>query len=122
MFGLLFFFFFFQAEDGIRDYKVTGVQTCALPISFRGGGCVNTDMVARPYRASPAKGTGLTRVARRAPTTAACCAQSRMRAYYWRCQNAAGRGRAAKLRLSLSAALSGLGLRRLQRALGRLIF
>src|SRR2546426_5832876 len=30
---VLFFFFFFQAEDGIRDYKVTGVQTCALPIS-----------------------------------------------------------------------------------------
>src|SRR5205807_5668842 len=36
--------FFFQAEDGIRDYKVTGVQTCALPIcaapglSRRGGG------------------------------------------------------------------------------------
>src|SRR5256885_5417703 len=28
----LMFFFFFQAEDGIRDYKVTGVQTCALPI------------------------------------------------------------------------------------------
>src|SRR5256885_2967152 len=27
--------FFFQAEDGIRDYKVTGVQTCALPIYFR---------------------------------------------------------------------------------------
>src|SRR5256885_16191335 len=26
------FCFFFQAEDGIRDYKVTGVQTCALPI------------------------------------------------------------------------------------------
>src|SRR5688500_19276509 len=26
--------FFFQAEDGIRDYKVTGVQTCALPISL----------------------------------------------------------------------------------------
>src|SRR5256885_12135788 len=26
-------FFFFQAEDGIRDYKVTGVQTCTLPIS-----------------------------------------------------------------------------------------
>src|SRR5256885_11988653 len=26
-------FFFCQAEDGIRDYKVTGVQTCALPIS-----------------------------------------------------------------------------------------
>src|SRR5256885_13078068 len=29
---LCMFCFFFQAEDGIRDYKVTGVQTCALPI------------------------------------------------------------------------------------------
>src|SRR2546421_9626072 len=29
----LIFFFFFQAEDGIRDLIVTGVQTCALPIS-----------------------------------------------------------------------------------------
>src|SRR3989440_12777568 len=29
----VFFFFFFQAEDGIRDLIVTGVQTCALPIS-----------------------------------------------------------------------------------------
>src|SRR5438309_7507751 len=28
------FFFFFQAEDGIRDGTVTGVQTCALPISL----------------------------------------------------------------------------------------
>src|SRR2546427_8185504 len=28
------FFFFFQAEDGIRDLTVTGVQTCALPILF----------------------------------------------------------------------------------------
>src|SRR6266403_5424505 len=31
----IFFFFFFQAEDGIRDLYVTGVQTCALPISNR---------------------------------------------------------------------------------------
>src|SRR5258708_36548850 len=31
---LLSFFFFFQAEDGIRDDLVTGVQTCALPISL----------------------------------------------------------------------------------------
>src|SRR5438067_8593816 len=28
----VYFFFFFQAEDGIRDRNVTGVQTCALPI------------------------------------------------------------------------------------------
>src|SRR2546426_9011604 len=33
--NLFYFFFFFQAEDGIRDYKVTGVQTCALPILHR---------------------------------------------------------------------------------------
>src|SRR5262249_56562008 len=45
---LLFFFFFFQAEDGIRDWSVTGVQTCALPIStpapghrWRGAGVVD---------------------------------------------------------------------------------
>src|SRR5690606_39540975 len=31
---LSFYFFFFQAEDGIRDFHVTGVQTCALPISI----------------------------------------------------------------------------------------
>src|SRR2546427_4436545 len=33
--AVLFVFFFFQAEDGIRDLTVTGVQTCALPISYR---------------------------------------------------------------------------------------
>src|SRR2546429_5688996 len=32
-------FFFFQAEDGIRDVAVTGVQTCALPISGQAGFC-----------------------------------------------------------------------------------
>src|SRR5438034_4642027 len=31
----VYFFFFFQAEDGIRDHCVTGVQTCALPIFSR---------------------------------------------------------------------------------------
>src|SRR5256885_11138872 len=44
--ALLLIAFFFQAEDGIRDYKVTGVQTCALPIcalsgvALCGGRCV----------------------------------------------------------------------------------
>src|SRR3989442_10265995 len=32
--------FFFQAEDGIRDADVTGVQTCALPISATSGGTI----------------------------------------------------------------------------------
>src|SRR5256885_10788855 len=32
--------FFFQAEDGIRDYKVTGVQTCALPICAAIQACI----------------------------------------------------------------------------------
>src|SRR2546429_1172425 len=40
-----FFVFFFQAEDGIRDVAVTGVQTCALPISFILAGAVNTAIV-----------------------------------------------------------------------------
>ena len=43
-------FFFFQAEDGIRDYKVTGVQTCALPIylsSFFSSVIGRTHMLAR---------------------------------------------------------------------------
>src|SRR5256712_7619571 len=42
------FFFFFQAEDGIRDLIVTGVQTCALPI-FAGqrGGVVGDAMAVQ---------------------------------------------------------------------------
>src|SRR5256885_6963608 len=42
---------FFQAEDGIRDYKVTGVQTCALPICGR-----RCDSRHSPKRARPASG------------------------------------------------------------------
>src|SRR2546430_2808028 len=36
------FFFFFQAEDGIRDLTVTGVQTCALPIFSSASRCVQS--------------------------------------------------------------------------------
>src|SRR2546426_11890081 len=45
-------FFFFQAEDGIRDYKVTGVQTCALPISGRRGRASRVPPVRRDARAA----------------------------------------------------------------------
>src|SRR5688500_20154093 len=40
--------FFFQAEDGIRDYKVTGVQTCALPISTTSRRTMHWCSTARP--------------------------------------------------------------------------
>src|SRR5256885_3660495 len=40
-------YFFFQAEDGIRDYKVTGVQTCALPICVQSG--FHGEHMARSY-------------------------------------------------------------------------
>src|SRR5690606_38430149 len=40
------FFFFFQAEDGIRDFHVTGVQTCALPISVGDEGGFAPDMAS----------------------------------------------------------------------------
>src|SRR6266511_5495844 len=48
-------FFFFQAEDGIRDFHVTGVQTCALPIYRPWKGCrgrisVTAVTTARPQR------------------------------------------------------------------------
>src|SRR5699024_11809009 len=43
-----FVFFFFQAEDGIRDRNVTGVQTCALPIL--------QEVYGKPFQAAIAKG------------------------------------------------------------------
>src|SRR5690625_771385 len=39
-------YFFFQAEDGIRDGHVTGVQTCALPIFFRTAGVAQRILAA----------------------------------------------------------------------------
>src|SRR5258706_6869204 len=47
--GCLCLFFFFQAEDGIRDWSVTGVQTCALPICCRvRDAAVGGDVVSGP--------------------------------------------------------------------------
>src|SRR2546426_7914657 len=53
----VFFFFFFQAEDGIRDYKVTGVQTCALPICQSG---VVVTATLSPAGATPSNATATT--------------------------------------------------------------
>src|SRR5256885_6862323 len=62
--------FFFQAEDGIRDYKVTGVQTCALPISASHGRLrrqLSLPAGAEPARARSRRGARLPeRRARRA--------------------------------------------------------
>src|SRR5438093_5589700 len=45
--------FFFQAEDGIRDWSVTGVQTCALPIYAR-----SAIRPVRPARGAAGRGSG----------------------------------------------------------------
>src|SRR5256885_6511606 len=66
--------FFFQAEDGIRDYKVTGVQTCALPISMPLSAWIAASFsrwVVRARPNVPAKSTSQSRgvVVRRASST-----------------------------------------------------
>src|SRR5688500_20067295 len=59
--------FFFQAEDGIRDYKVTGVQTCALPIFDNAAGACTPGMTKRlggsPSDAQPAVGNDIAAIA-----------------------------------------------------------
>src|SRR5439155_6814968 len=78
---VLLFFFFFQAEDGIRDGHVTGVQTCALPISPHRGAsrraAVRGQEVGASARAgaasSVAVAVGGVRAARAAGTGAAPC-------------------------------------------------
>src|SRR5256885_12146794 len=52
-------FFFFQAEDGIRDYKVTGVQTCALPICLVVGEPVRLRFFGSSVRRADQVGTVL---------------------------------------------------------------
>src|SRR5437773_3725381 len=64
---LFFFFFFFQAEDGIRDRDVTGVQTCALPISPRGTGPGSRSAAARPPRRARTRPAGGAAAGRRGP-------------------------------------------------------
>src|SRR6266478_7344115 len=51
----IYLFFFFQAEDGIRDLTVTGVQTCALPICFAVGEHVAHRMDERQIDAATAE-------------------------------------------------------------------
>src|SRR2546422_3720672 len=64
------FFFFFQAEDGIRDVAVTGVQTCALPIFGDGEGRQDrrARQEERPQDREPTRSTPRSaRIGRRGP-------------------------------------------------------
>src|SRR2546430_13465510 len=63
------FFFFFQAEDGIRDLTVTGVQTCALPIS--------TSLTSRTINSRPCRKPSRTTPPCRLPTPSAPLSSAR---------------------------------------------
>src|SRR3989449_4198620 len=68
--SLVVFFFFFQAEDGIRDVAVTGVQTCALPIYplsrvLKAAGMTKSGVIQSFLRADPNPRVRLTRESRR---------------------------------------------------------
>src|SRR6267154_5181288 len=62
-----YFLFFFQAEDGIRDGRVTGVQTCALPISRSMSWRFRTGSLTAP----PMHGDSMSRMTNHDPDTAA---------------------------------------------------
>src|SRR2546430_11781717 len=69
-------FFFFQAEDGIRDLTVTGVQTCALPI-FQDGDKFAATIAVRRHTQGPPSVFGIDNVditlsGKSTPTTASC--------------------------------------------------
>src|SRR5256885_6336775 len=69
-------FCFFQAEDGIRDYKVTGVQTCALPISAEVGGYTVGVLVQCNYGLRQHLRVAGVPVGEEIPDLAACTASS----------------------------------------------
>src|SRR5437588_2342613 len=58
-------FFFFQAEDGIRDHCVTGVQTCALPICRRkDGSLIDISLSVSPLKDADGRIVGASKIAR----------------------------------------------------------
>src|SRR2546430_4320086 len=80
---VLLFFFFFQAEDGIRDLTVTGVQTCALPISSR-------RRRPRGGVTSPPRGSAVT-CSRDWPTVSPARARSKRGRAAWRARRSSRR-------------------------------
>src|SRR2546429_3550845 len=78
-------FFFFQAEDGIRDVAVTGVQTCALRISFHDNGTIVVAVV--DGRSHDRKSTRIAQKARQERigklSIASCGTKIAQRLRYW---------------------------------------
>src|SRR2546425_4020624 len=75
---VFFYFFFFQAEDGIRDKLVTGVQTCALPISTAAANRIRQTRARAADKPGPCRPRG--GVARPPPSPAANLARASGRA------------------------------------------
>src|SRR5204863_4692512 len=67
--SFMLFFFFFQAEDGIRDLYVTGVQTCALPICTSTEVCCTSGRTPLSRRSSPARAASATPRSERSQST-----------------------------------------------------
>src|SRR2546430_7761024 len=88
------FFVFFQAEDGIRDLTVTGVQTCALPISTQSG---HDDLRAQGMMRSAILQTRRTTPVTRPRRPAGSRIPGRPTA--WRSCSAAGRDRSEERRV-----------------------
>src|SRR5256885_8642911 len=89
------FFFFFQAEDGIRDYKVTGVQTCALPISLPASTTCQPAWLKLLAHASPVIPSSFVLPALACRPAAGAFAWSCRTGRAWRAVSAIGAGRLA---------------------------
>src|SRR2546426_2125280 len=76
-------FFFFQAEDGIRDYKVTGVQTCALPIWATGSVASRSEARPRHSRSPSRRGPRSVGVPTRKARAAAAPGSAAARTTHW---------------------------------------
>src|SRR2546430_3585907 len=102
----LLFVFFFQAEDGIRDLTVTGVQTCALPISTPGAPRAGRG-APRPRDEPPELRSGPDQLPRAVPGVRPAVPHPRRRRRIWAAPpvadlGAAGRGRAPPLGTTLA--------------------
>src|SRR6266699_6413175 len=96
--------FFFQAEDGIRDADVTGVQTCALPIWSRHGRRAASAATGCARRGSPSCATGSTSWIGSGGSASARSATT------WRGRHESGHARDRRLPAPAGAGLGGADL------------